>query len=142
VLRYLSLIFVLMFMSNLGAAQAFGNSIISRPENKGVYYPLFRLHYDEVTSVKVQMGAFWNKTLTIDEMHTLIGLLNKIRKNEIEPYIGPSPKGAALYMTLLLKSGEVMSFIVNADYILHEGIQAYQPEIWEFLKQVRRKQPH
>jgi hypothetical protein len=138
--RYLSLLFVLMFVSNLGAAaETFGDSTISRPE---IDYNLFQIHKDEVASVEARLGAqIWRKTLTLDEIDTLIEMLNKVKKHDIEAYSGPSPKGAPLCMTLLLKSGKNVSFIVNGDYILFGGIQAYQPEIHEFLKKVR-KQPH
>jgi hypothetical protein len=42
-------------------------------------------------------------------------------------------------MILFLKSGTNVSFIVNADYILYGEIQAYQPEIYEFLKKIRKQ---
>jgi hypothetical protein len=138
--KYLSLLFVLMFVLNLGlAAAAYGDSTISRPE-KNVDYNLFRLHKDEVTSVEAESGNnIWRMTLTLDEIQTLVGLLNKVRKHDIEVYRGPSIKGAPLCMILFLKSGTNVSFIVNADYILYGEIQAYQPEIYEFLKKIRKQ---
>ena len=84
------------------------------------------------------MGSFYRRTLEINEIQSLVRILHRVNKEDIEPYHGPAPKGGPFSVTLLLKSDEQFTLTLNGDYILCQGNQISQPEFREFKKQFRR----
>ena len=100
-------------------------------------FRLFNILEDDIKSVVVHSHIFGDKTLTKNEVHLLITILHKVRKESIEPYTSPSPKGGPSVMTLLLKSEEKLTLTLNGEYFLYGGNQVYLPEIRQFMHQIK-----
>ncbi len=53
---------------------------------------LFRLSADEIKSAEVRWGALYRRTLEINEIQSLVRILHRVNKEDIEPYHEPAPK--------------------------------------------------
>jgi hypothetical protein len=72
--------------------------------------------------VEVHWHINRHKTLTKNEVHLLITILHKVRKENIEPFREASPKGGPSGMTIWLKSDEKLTLTLNGEYILYKRI--------------------
>jgi hypothetical protein len=106
-------------------------------ESKIDEFRLFNLSEDDIESVGVHWRISGYKTLTKNEIHLLITILHKVRKENIEPFKEPSPKGHPSGMALFLKSNEILDLTLNGDYILYGGNKVYLPEIRQFMDQIK-----
>lgn len=96
------------------------------PENLSV------LKEADIAIAKIHGGGY-SSTISKDEVKSLVKLLKKVKKNNINPYYRALPKGGPISLTLWLKSDEKLTMIINGDHFLFAGNQIYQPEFCEFV---------
>lgn len=104
---------------------------------------VFRLTADDVQSAHVKWGPRFHWMLTRDEIDSLITILRKARKEDIQPYNGPLPKRGPLSVSLTTKSNEHFTFtfgVGGKGYILCPGGKVYLPKFSDYMKpfKVRR----
>jgi hypothetical protein len=136
------LLFVLISVINCSTVNGAGkNSLMMidyHPQNYSDMR-LLSLSEAEIKSAKVTWGPTFHRTLNIKEIHSLVNILRRVNKEDIESYIGPGPKGGPFQVTLYLKSKEQLTLTLNGYYILAEGNQIYQPEFSEFMNQFQKE---
>ncbi|UVI28149.1 hypothetical protein [Paenibacillus spongiae] len=133
----LSLLFVLMSVTNYGMITGENASFFTNYHTQKYYdMRLFSLSADEIKSAEASWGARYRRKLEINEIYSLITMLQRVNKEDINPYNGPSPKGGPFQVTLLLKSNEQFDLTWNGEYILFRENQIFQPEFREFKKQI------
>lgn len=98
---------------------------------------VFRFTADEVETAYVKWGPRFCWLLTSKEIDSFITILRKVRKEDIQPYHGPFPKGGPFQVTLLTNSDEQYTFtagVGGVGYVLGLWERVYIPEFDNFMK--------
>lgn len=109
--------------------------------NKNIGSSLTNLTTNRIDKVEVSSPRNqWSKSLTTEEISSLVKLLNDINKNNIKEYTGPILKGGPTSITIYMKSNKTLVLTMSGDSFLYgegnKGYQVYQPDVSKFINQI------
>lgn len=112
----------------VSAFTAFAESSPSNASSSNSDMRVFRLTANEIQSAHVKWGPRFRWMLTRYEIDSLLTILRKARKEDIEPYYGPMPKGGPFQVGLTTKLNEHITFTVGAGgrgYVFSPGARYF-----------------
>ncbi|WP_169090430.1 hypothetical protein [Paenibacillus sp. PL91] len=121
----------------VSAFTAFADSSPSNASSSNSDMRVFKLTANEIQSAHVIWGPRFRWMLTRNEIESLLTILRKARKEDIEPYYGPMPKGGPFQVALTTKLNEHFTFTVGTGgrgHVLCPEGKVFLPEFGDFMK--------
>jgi hypothetical protein len=114
------------------ASDSVGDQGMGKTEIRSIHYAA-----DHIVEAELTWSGRHRILLTSDQIITLAGMLREVENDDISPYEGPLPKGGPTSINFTLDTNEEFTIILNGRYILFDESQIYQPELSEYVKQVK-----